>query len=191
MTAIDIGMLDDRGPGHGSQRSDTNDSSDKGNDSSDKGTGDDGSHDSKYKDVIKTILDETRMVLPGIQTLFGFQLIAVFNQSFDKLSDLDRLIHMVALVFTMIAVGLLLAPAAYDRQCRYPETFSKHFAKVATRFLGLGMVPFVISMCLDLYIVASLILHNKMEAMVLSLVMLTFFFLLWFCFPLMDAKAQH
>jgi hypothetical protein len=33
------------------------------------------------------LLDECRMVLPGIQALFGFQLIAVFNSSFElKLS---------------------------------------------------------------------------------------------------------
>jgi hypothetical protein len=30
------------------------------------------------------LLDECRMVLPGIQALFGFQLIAVFNTGFDE-----------------------------------------------------------------------------------------------------------
>ena len=34
------------------------------------------------------LLEECRMVLPGIQALFGFQLVAVFNQSFgEKLSS--------------------------------------------------------------------------------------------------------
>ena len=28
------------------------------------------------------LLDECRMVLPGIQALFGFQLVAVFNRTF-------------------------------------------------------------------------------------------------------------
>jgi hypothetical protein len=30
------------------------------------------------------LLEECRMVLPGIQALFGFQLIAVFNQNFGE-----------------------------------------------------------------------------------------------------------
>ena len=33
-------------------------------------------------EAAKYLLDECRMVLPGIQALFGFQLIAVFNSAF-------------------------------------------------------------------------------------------------------------
>jgi hypothetical protein len=33
---------------------------------------------------VEQALEEARMVLPGIQALFGFQLIAVFNQRFDQ-----------------------------------------------------------------------------------------------------------
>ena len=40
------------------------------------------------------LLDECRMVLPGIQTLFGFQLIVVFNSGFDqKLSVTESVWH--------------------------------------------------------------------------------------------------
>jgi len=34
------------------------------------------------KDAVQQLLDEARMVLPGIQTLLGFQLIACFNEGF-------------------------------------------------------------------------------------------------------------
>ena len=37
------------------------------------------------KDAVQFALDEARMILPGVQALFGFQLIAVFNQRFDDL----------------------------------------------------------------------------------------------------------
>ena len=33
-------------------------------------------------DTVTHLLEECRMVLPGIQALFGFQLIAVFNAAF-------------------------------------------------------------------------------------------------------------
>ena len=39
------------------------------------------------KDAVEQALEEARMVLPGIQALFGFQLIAVFNQRFDTALD--------------------------------------------------------------------------------------------------------
>ena len=46
-------------------------------------------------DQVNTIEQEARMVLPGIQTLFGFQLIAVFNQGFKaNLSQVEQIIHL-------------------------------------------------------------------------------------------------
>jgi len=38
-------------------------------------------------EAAQALLDECRMVLPGIQALFGFQLLAVFNTRFAE--DLD------------------------------------------------------------------------------------------------------
>ena len=43
------------------------------------------------------LLEECRMVLPGIQALFGFQLIAVLSDGFDdKLSPGERQLHFLA-----------------------------------------------------------------------------------------------
>src|SRR5437588_6765743 len=49
------------------------------------------------------LLDESRMVLPGIQALFGFQLIAVFNSAFEqKLSPAEQRGHLLAIGFVAI-----------------------------------------------------------------------------------------
>jgi hypothetical protein len=37
--------------------------------------------------------DETRMVLPGVQAILGFQLVAVFNQRFTELSEGRQILH--------------------------------------------------------------------------------------------------
>ena len=55
------------------------------------------------------------MVLPGIQALFGFQLIAVFNRPFFDLATADRLLHLAALLLVAVAIGLIMAPAAHHR----------------------------------------------------------------------------
>jgi len=56
------------------------------------------------------------MVLPGIQALFGFQLIAVFNQGFgEKLSHGAQLVHLLALVLAALAMALVMTPAALHR----------------------------------------------------------------------------
>ena len=38
----------------------------------------------KLSQAASYLLDECRMVLPGVQAIFGFQLIAVFNQRFAR-----------------------------------------------------------------------------------------------------------
>ncbi len=63
------------------------------------------------------ILEESRMVLPGIQALFGFQLIAVFNQGFaEKLAPAEQIVHLLAFALVAIATALIITPAAYHRQ---------------------------------------------------------------------------
>jgi hypothetical protein len=52
------------------------------------------------------------MVLPGIQALFGFQLIAVFNDRFQQLEGLYQLIHFIALVLVALSVAIIMTPAA-------------------------------------------------------------------------------
>ena len=45
-------------------------------------------------DSVTHMLEECRMVLPGIQALFGFQLVAVFDSTFwTKLDRLEQVIH--------------------------------------------------------------------------------------------------
>ena len=62
-------------------------------------------------DQAKNALDEARMVLPGIQALFGFQLIAIFNDGFDtKLSSSEQDLHLAAISLVAVAVVLIMAP---------------------------------------------------------------------------------
>ena len=53
-------------------------------------------------------LDEARMVLPGIQAVFGFQLIAVFNARFERLDVPLQFTHLVSLCLVVLAMALLM-----------------------------------------------------------------------------------
>src|SRR5689334_1375007 len=87
------------------------------------------------------ILEEARMVLPGVQALFGFQLIAVFNATFhEKLSRAQQSLHFVALCLVAIAAGMVMTPAAYHRQVQRGAT-SRRFTKMASRLLTGSLVP--------------------------------------------------
>src|SRR5688572_28082845 len=102
------------------------------------------------------LLEECRMVLPGIQALFGFQLIAVFNQAFDdKLGPVEQRIHLVAIVLIAVAIALVMAPAAYHRQTG-SEQVTETFIRVSTRLVLWSMPPLAIGICLDFYLIARM-----------------------------------
>src|SRR3954466_6629561 len=80
----------------------------------------------KLEDAVSFALDEARMILPGIQALFGFQLVAVFNQRFaDIFDEPGQLLHLAALVLVALSCALAMTPAAVHRQV--------HRGRVSTR----------------------------------------------------------
>jgi len=128
------------------------------------------------------LLEEARMVLPGIQALFGFQLIAVFNASFgEKLANNEQRMHLLAIALVMIAIALVMSPAAYHRQTN-PKEITEAFIRISTSLLLWSMWPLAVSICLEVYLVGRIILHNSVVA-VLPAVSFGLFFGTLVCSP--------
>ena len=134
-------------------------------------------------EAITHLLEECRMVLPGVQALFGFQLIAVFNSTFrERLTSREQIIHLVAIGLVAISVALIMAPAAYHRQTN-PEEATESFLELATNLLLLSMLPLMVGITLDFYLIARLILENNIVSLVLSIALLIWFATFWFLLP--------
>src|SRR5436853_2149322 len=89
--------------------------------------------------AVEFVLDECRMVLPGIQALLGFQLIVVFSPGFDtKLDAPGQKLHLLAIALIACAVAIIMAPAAYHRQTGLRE-ITASFLRIATRLLLISM----------------------------------------------------
>jgi hypothetical protein len=103
------------------------------------------------------VLEECRTVLPGIQGLFGFQLVVVFAGEFHSLlSAGEQALHLAAIALTLLSIALVMAPAAIDRQTGKREVTDR-FVRVGTRLLLWSMVPLAVALCLDFYLVARVI----------------------------------
>jgi Family of unknown function (DUF6328) len=110
--------------------------------------------------AVRHLLEECRMVLPGIQALFGFQLIAVFNEAFaQKLSTVEQWIHFVSIILTVIAVALVMTPAALHRQVD-PLSVTRKLIRSSTNLLLLSMFPLAVSICLEMYLIGNVITHR-------------------------------
>jgi uncharacterized membrane protein len=137
------------------------------------------------------ILEECRMVLPGIQALFGFQLIAVFNQGFaEKLSTLEQQLHLLSIVLTVSAVALVMTPAALHRQID-PMAVSRRFIESSTMLLLLSMFPLSISICLDIYLIAHVITEMIWLSLLIAAGLLLLFFSLWMVLPHLKKSSRR
>jgi hypothetical protein len=91
------------------------------------------------------LLNELRVVLPGVQVLLAFLLTAPFNQRFTELTNGQEAAFFTALATTAVAVVLLIAPTTYHRlQFRSGDKenllkLSNFFIVAGTAFLAAGM----------------------------------------------------
>lgn len=128
------------------------------------------------------LLDECRMVLPGIQSLFGFQLIAVFTTEFaKKLSVPQQHLHLLAVGLIAIAVAMIMTPAAYHRQTG-GRVVTETLLRISCRVLLFSMIPLSISLCIEFYLVASVLLDSPIVPWLATSLFAVFVFL-WFVLP--------
>jgi hypothetical protein len=139
----------------------------------------------KHEDIseaVSHLLEECRMVLPGIQALFGFQLVAVFNQRFAQIPSFDQMLHLVATTLVAIAAALIMTPAAYHRM-RHETAVSEHFIHICTRFIIASMLLLACGIPSDLFVIAAMIFAKRHFAAVLALGVFAVLVSLWFIFP--------
>ncbi|MGE5377062.1 MAG: DUF6328 family protein [Bacteroidota bacterium] len=129
------------------------------------------------------VLDESRMVLPGIQALFGFQLIVVFNDAFtQKLNIFEQRLHLLAIALVLIATMIIFIQAVFHRQTAEKEVASE-FIRIASRLLLLSMFPVVTSICIEFYLISRVILNDVLMAVLFTLGIFCLFLLLWVGLP--------
>src|SRR5438067_10117619 len=147
-----------------------------------KSTQDKREKDEKTDKMGMAAIEEARMVLPGIQALVGFQLIAVFNQRFQELTESEQIIHFVALILVCLAVAVIMTPAAYHRLVER-GLISEFFVSLASALIAIAMVPLMAALCLEVYLLGRVVLHEQSISIAIATLLLIVFAGLWFVFP--------
>jgi hypothetical protein len=101
---------------------------------------------------VKTALDETRLLILGAQILFGFHLNGAFQQKFSDLALHSRVLHALSFLMMMTAIALLIAPSLQHRLVERGQASERIIAESA-RFAAAALLPFALSLGVDLYIV--------------------------------------
>ena len=71
--------------------------------------------DQRHNRELIELLNELRVLLPGVQVLFAFLLAVPLSSRFDQISTTDRMLFFMTLCSTVVAAALLIAPSALHR----------------------------------------------------------------------------
>jgi len=128
------------------------------------------------------LLNEIRVLLPGVQVLFAFLLTAPFAFGFENLSDFQRNVYALAVMGALASIVCLVAPTTHHR-IRWRKRDKQFLLHVANRSVIAGSAFLALSMTAAIFLVGDY-LFARWVAIVAAVVVATAFTLLWFGLPL-------
>ncbi len=135
---------------------------------------------------IEQMLTEARVVLPGAQALLGFQLAIVLTQSFEQLPSVSKIMHAASLFLVVLAVVLLMAPAAYHR-IAYAGEDTENMHRVGSALVTMATVPLALGIAGDIYVVTAKIASSPAAGWLAGALGLVTLIGLWHAYPLAAA----
>jgi Family of unknown function (DUF6328) len=134
------------------------------------------------------LLNELRVILPGVQFLFAFLLTVPFSQRFSELDGLETGVFFVTLLCTAIATALLIAPSAQHRVL-WREGVREQRLKLGNTLTIAGLI-FLVPALVGAVFVVSAFIFGLGVALAVTLMLVLFFALLWFALPLQFRGAN-
>ena len=131
------------------------------------------------------LLNELRIVLPGVQVLFAFLLTVPFTARFGRLTSIQRDVYFATLMTTALATVLLIAPSAFHR-IRFHKRDRQHLIEMANRLAIGGIALLALAMTGAVLLISDLI-FGPVAAAVVTVVTGLVFFACWFGLPLRRA----
>ena len=128
------------------------------------------------------LLQETRVIMPGVQVLFAFLLAVVFQQRFSQTTTFQRDVFLATILGATASTVCFIAPAAWHRVL-FQQKDKRHIIKVANRFVISGLVLLALSMTFALVLVCDVVFSGTTAVVVPALAFSTFGWF-WFLAPL-------
>jgi Family of unknown function (DUF6328) len=101
---------------------------------------------------VKTALDETRLLILGVQVLLGFEFQSFFQDGFDQLSPVSKLLSVTGLGLVILSTALLVIPSMQHRLVEQGQS-TVRLIRAASFYAGLALAPLAASLGLAAYVV--------------------------------------
>lgn len=129
------------------------------------------------------LLEELRVILPGVQVLFGFLLTIPFTQRFAVVSPSERAVYYGTLLCAALSTTFLIAPSTHHR-LRSGDVPSRSALTTAGRLALAGTVFLAVTISGVIWLVTSVLFGSTPAAVVAALSAGTICWL-WYGLPLL------
>src|SRR3979490_102672 len=103
---------------------------------------------------VKLALDETRLLILGVQVLLGFQFQSFFQDGFAGLSSFSQWLCVAGLALLIASIGLLITPSMQHRLVEQGRS-SARLVRSTNFFAGCRLVPLAANLGLSSYVVVE------------------------------------
>jgi amino acid transporter len=128
------------------------------------------------------LLQELRVMLPGVQVLLAFLLIAPFQQRFAQLPGSLRNAFFASIACATLATALLIAPSAHHR-LRWRARDKERLVRIGNQLALWGTVFLAAAIVLAVYVVTN-VLYVSQLALLTAGVAVVVFGWIWYGLPL-------
>jgi Family of unknown function (DUF6328) len=143
-------------------------------------TGED-EHERRVRELAE-LLQELRVVLPGVQVLLAFLLTVPFSARFESVSQLQQMVFFGTLVCTAVSTGLLMAPSAHHRLL-WRQQAREHRLQMANRLTIAGIVLLIPGIVGAMFVISDM-LFGSVAATTTTVTLTAFLVYVWFVMPL-------
>ncbi len=112
---------------------------------------------------IKNALNEARILVLVGQVLVGFELQSVFREGFERVPAASRFLTLASTTLLLVALALLMVPAAHHRIVERGED-TESFHALVTSLLAPVLALFALSIGADFFIIAERIAGARKAA---------------------------
>ena len=128
------------------------------------------------------LVQELRVVIPGIQFLFAFLLVVPFQQGWTTVTSFEETVYYVTLLLTVASSICLMAPTARHR-IRFHELDKDWIVRSANRLAVVGLALLAGAICGVVALVTHVVYDGTLAAIVTAVIAVLIGWI-WFAAPL-------
>lgn len=128
------------------------------------------------------LLNELRVMLPGVQALFAFLLIVPFSERFASTTRPERVAYYIAFAAAALCSILFIAPSVYHR-VQFRQHDKERLLQVGNAMVVSGTVVLGVGIAASIYVVTGFLADDAV-ALIASLVAFFLISVLWWVVPL-------